>query len=430
MNLSPKERLRAWLGSDASSAARILRSVISILVGDAAAEAVNTVVVSRQALVLGPANFGALSAAQAFVDPFRAVAAFGLTLVAVTIAARRKGPDGALVRTLFALYAALSLVASTVAVASSYVAGRGGPTALVASAAVSVFPVVALGAARLPAQYEQALHRLIALPLVIAIVRLGLVELAIRTNNTALAHQWALNGAALFGLVATWLVIKRLYPLGDGGPSREVAKDLLRLAWPIAVLDVTVTIYLKAAYILLEPYGPAAQGAYAAAERLAQPITGISAAIVASALPTVTRAAQSGDASELSRVYRQSILRAALVLVPALSIAAAVAPWVITRWAPQYTPATRPFQVLLVGGLFMFLNQLSSMFIVGIGRVTALMVIAFANLAVYLALAIKLVPIYGATGSAIATAVMEAINCAMQLALVRSLVRSRTIEPR
>jgi O-antigen/teichoic acid export membrane protein len=429
VNPPPIDRIRAWLGSDASNAARIVRSVLGILIGDAAAEAVNTVVLGRQALTLGPAGFGALSAAQAFVDPFRAVAAFGLTLVAVTVASRRSGPDGSLVRTLFSLYAALSVAASVVAVTVSSIAGRGGPTVLVASAAAAVFPVVALGAARLPAQYEQALHRLIALPLLIALVRLGLVELAIRTHNTALAHQWALNGAALFGLIATWLVVKRLYPM-DGAASRAIAKDLLRLAWPIAVLDVTVTIYLKAAYILLEPYGQAAQGAYAAAERLAQPITGISAAIVASALPTVTRAAQSGDASELSRVYRQSILRATVVLVPALSVAAAVAPAVFARFAPQYIPATRPFQVLLIGGLFMFLNQLSSMFIVGIGRVTALMMIAFANLAVYLALAIRLVPIYGATGSAIATAVMEGINCAMQLVLVRSLIRSRTLAPR
>jgi O-antigen/teichoic acid export membrane protein len=420
------DRARAALASDASDAARIARNVASILAGDAAAEAVNTVVTGRQALALGPAAFGSLSAAQAFVEPFRAVAAFGLSLVAVTVAARRKGPDGALIRTLFALYALSSTIASMAAVTAARLSGYGGTTALVSSAAVAVFPVVALAAARLPAQYEQAMHRIVALPLLIALARLALVEAAIRTQNSALAHQWALNVAALAGLVATWAVTRKIYALSEAGAaSMSIAKELLALAWPIAVLDVTVTIYLKAAYMLLRSHGDAVLGAYAAAERLAQPVTGISAAIVTSALPIVTRAAQSGDPSALSAVYKRSIQRALVVLVPALTAAAIVAPWALRRFAPQYAHATRPFQVLLIGGLFMFLNQLSSMFIVGIGRVRALMWISLLNLAVYLALATRLIPPYGATGAAIATTVMEGINCVMQLFVVGALVRAR-----
>ncbi len=424
MKPSITDRLRAALGSDASNTTRVARNVLSILAGDAAAEAINTITTGRSALALGPAGFGALSAAQGFVDPFRALAAFGLSMVAVTVASRRKGPDGALIYTLFALFAVSSLVSSLIAIAASQWSGFGGSLTLVSSAALAVFPVVALSAARLPAQYEQAMHKLVALPLGVAIVRWALIEAAIRTQNTPIAHQWALSAAALIGLVATWLVARALYQL-EGRASVSIAKDLLKLAWPLAVLDITVAVYLKAAYMLLRGHGDAELGAYAAAERLAQPVIGISAAIVASALPLVTRAAQSGDASQLAAVYRQTIGRAALVLVPSLSLAALVAPWAIARFAPQYLHATRPFQALLVGGLFMFLNQLSSMFIVGIGRVTALMVIAFANLAVYLALATQLIPRYGATGSAIATTVMEAINCAMQLALVGALVRPK-----
>lgn len=418
------DRLRAALSSDASNATRIARNVASILAGDAAAEAINTLSTGRSALALGPAGFGALSAAQAYVEPFRAIASFGLPIVAVTVAARRGGPDGALVRTLAALFALSSLLASALAVLTSQLSGYGGALPLVSSAALAVLPVVMLSAAKLPAQYEQAMHKLVALPLGIAMVRWALIELAIRSHNTALAHQWAITISASVGLLATAWVIAKLYAL-DGARSRAIAKDLLQLAWPIAVLDVTVTVYLKAAYLLLRDRGDAVLGAYAAAERLAQPITGVSAAIVTSALPLVSKAAQEGDASALSAVYRRTIRRAVVTLVPVLGASAGLAPWVIARWAPQYAHASRPFQVLLVGGLFMFLNQLSSMFIVGIGRVKALMAIAVLNLGVYLALALRWVPAYGATGAAAATTVMEAVNCVMQLLVVNSLINAR-----
>jgi O-antigen/teichoic acid export membrane protein len=410
--------------SDEGAPARIARNAASILAGDAAAEAVNTVLVGRQALALGPAGFGALSAGQAFVEPFRAVAACGLSMVAVTIASRRAGADGSLVRTLFALYGLSSALASGAAVAAAHASGRGGSIGLVAGAAAGIFPVVALSAAKLPAQYEQAMHRMMALPLATSLARLALVELAIRRSNTALAHQWALNAAALAGLIATWGIARRLYPL-TGAAQWPIARALLALAWPMAVLDVTVTIYLKAAYLFLGSAGPAAQGAYAAAERLAQPVTGISAAIVVSALPSVTRAAREGDASALAGIYRRTITRATAALVPTITLAAWAAPWALARFAPAYVPASRPFQILLVGGMFMFLNQLSSMFIIGIGRVTALMGVALVNLAVYVALASALVPRFGATGAATATTVMEGVNCAMQLVLVGALVRAR-----
>lgn len=418
------DRVRRALGAEASAPVRIARNVVSILAGDAAGEAINTIVTGRQAVALGPEKFGALSAAQAFVDPFRAIAAFGLSVVAVTVASKRGGPDGTLVRTLVALFTVFSLLSSTLAVSISQLTGYGGSLSLVLSASFAVLPVVAMNAAKLPAQYEQAMHKLVALPLVIALSRWALVEGAIHTSNTALAHQWALTIAAVIGVLATAWVVSKLYNL-EGAASRSVARELLQLAWPIAVLDVTVTIYLKAAYLLLRDRGDAVLGAYAAAERLAQPIVGVSAAIVASALPIVSKAAQDGDASALSAVYRSTIRRAVVALLPVLSLSAAVAPWAIARFAPQYAHASRPFQVLLIGGLFMFLNQLSSMFIVGIGRVRALMVIALFNLAVYFALATKLVPLYGATGSAIATTVMEGVNCAMQLIVVRALLKAR-----
>src|SRR5258706_5962421 len=82
---------------------RIARTAISMLASDAGGEVLTSYAVALAALSLGPAGFGVLSAGQAFMDPFDALAGFGLGQIAVTLAARRGGCDGALRGTLLGL---------------------------------------------------------------------------------------------------------------------------------------------------------------------------------------------------------------------------------------------------------------------------------------------------------------------------------------
>jgi len=417
------QRLTRAFSADAPATTRVARNVVAILVGDAAAEAVNTVSTARSALALGPGGFGVLSAAQAFVEPFRALAAFGLSVVCMTVAARRGGADGTLVRTLGGLHAFFALVATGVVLALSAATGAGGPLPLLSVVTLSMLPVVMTVAVRVPAQYEQAMHRLVVLPLGVSLVRLALIETAVRTGNTPFWHQSAITVSAVAGLAGTWWAVHRVYGL-DGRWNRGLAMELLRTAWPIAVLDIVVTVYLKAAYLFLRPQGAVVLGTYAAAERLAQPLLGLCAAIVSSSLPLVARAAAHRDRHELAVAYRRTIRGATLFVLPTVAAAAVGAPWVLSRFAPEYARAARPLQILLAGVLFMFLNQLSSMFIIGVGRYRTLMIVAIGNLGMYVALASWLVPRYGAVGSALATTVMEGVNCVVQVVIVGVLLGS------
>ena len=70
----------------------------------------------------------------------------------------------------------------------------------------------------------------------------------------------------------------------------------------------------------------------------------------------------------------------------------------------------------------MFLNMLSTTYIVSLGKFRTMMVVSIFNLFVYLLLALQLVPRYGALGAAISTAAMEAVNTIVQLSIVHRML--------
>jgi O-antigen/teichoic acid export membrane protein len=204
--------------------------------------------------------------------------------------------------------------------------------------------------------------------------------------------------------------------------DRELARRLIQVAWPAAVLEVVGMFYLRGSYFLLGSAGADALGQYAAADKLVRPFFSISSVIVASSLPTVATIAADHQYERLKRMYGKTILRATSALILVVTGAFIAVPWVLTRFAPAYVPAIGPFRILVFGGMFMFLNQISSTFIIGMGRFRTIMFIALGNMVVYFSLATYLVPRYSASGAATATSLMEGLNTIVQLIVVRYII--------
>lgn len=402
---------------------RIARNAISMLASDAGGEVLTSYVVALSALSLGPSGFGVLSAGQAFMDPFDALAGFGLGQIAITMAARRGGCDGSLRGTLLGLRIGFGVTASAIAILSAFLTGRRElvPLLLVLSIATVTFPVTHTSV--LPFQYEQAMHRLIALPFLASIVRLGLAYMAFFYHRTPLGFIVAGCGASLTLSGLNFYFARRYYP-AKLHFDWNLAQKFVVAAWPVAVLEVVVMIYLRGSYFLLRASGANALGQYAAADRLVRPFLSVSAAILASSLPTVALIAADHQFERLRRIYRQSIVRAGSVLLPLVILACVLLPWLLARYAPAYSDSSGPFRILVFGGMFMFLNQLSSTFIIGMGRFRTIMLIALGNLVVYFLLAAFLVPRFAATGAAAATSLMEGLNTIIQLVVVRQLIHS------
>ncbi len=402
---------------------RIVRNAASMLVGSASGELLTTYAVALAALSLGTAGFGTLATAQAFVEPFQSLAGFGLGSVAVMLAAQRGGVDRALRGTLFGILAAMSLIAALLALALGAISGRGGPMGLVAISTLGM-AIAPLGlVATLPLQFDQAMHRVVLLPFLVSLARLGTAYLAYYFLRSAVGFQLSATFAGILSTVLLFLAASRYYR-AEFSFDRALARQLLSLAWPAALLEFVVMAYMRGSYFLLHDAGPAVQGDYAAADRLVRPVLGLAGALTVSALPTVARIAMTRQFARLNGLYVKTIVRVLLALVPLAATAALLAPWLVRRFAPMYVGATAPFRILLLGVLCMFLNQLSSTFIIAMGRFRLILVVAVGNFIVYLGLAVHLIPRYGATGAAIATTTMEAINTLIQVVLVFFLLRN------
>ncbi len=405
---------------------RILRNAGSILIGDAAAQVLVGAAIAIAAVRLGPAGFGTLSTAQAYVEPFTALAAFGLQQVAITQCATRGGCDGTLRGSVFGVqmsFAIVGIVASIVAAAAT---GRASLVPLIAVLGVGTLWLPMGTAAMLPFQFDQAMHRLLAIPFIASLVQFTITYWAMTRCNVPIGYQMATVAGTIATMALTFVAMRRFYP----APlrfDRALAKRLIVMAWPLATLDFVVMAYSRGSYFFLNAAGPLAQGEYAAADRLVKPVLHVAGALFMSSLPTVAVLAAERKFTALRGLYVKGIIRLLQALIPFVLVAWVLAGWLLRKFAPEYAGATTPFRVLSTGALFMFINQLSTIFIVALGKFRAIMAVAIVNLFVYLGLASVLVPRWGAVGAATATSVMEAVNTAMQVVLVLTLLRRSAV---
>jgi O-antigen/teichoic acid export membrane protein len=403
------------------AALRIARNAASMLLGDAAGEVLVSYAMVLAALSLGPAGFGTLSEAQAFMDPFDMLSGLGLANVAITVAAARGGCDGMLRGTVWRLRMAAAVVVPLLVIGLAAASGRRHLLPLLAVLGVGMLAAPTTLAHNLPFYYEQRVHRRIAIPILVGAVRLATAYLASRAFNRPVGYQLSVLASVLAGalLIREWA--RRHYP----EPlrfDRDLALQLLHRGWPAAVLEFVVTCYARGAYFFLHGRGPVTLGEYAAADRLTRPAWALANAIFFSSLPTLARLATQGNFRTLRAVYRRSLLRVVVGMSTIVAGAWFAGPWLIEKFASEYRGAVGPFRILAIATVLTFINQMSTTYMVALGRFRIIMGVAITNLVVYVGLATALVPRLGASGAAWATASMEAWSLVIQLALVWNLL--------
>lgn len=405
-----------------ASGKRILRNAASILLGDVAGDIIIAIAIALAAVSLGPAGFGRLSEAQAFMEPFAALAALGLGSVAITVAAQRGSCDGALRGSILGIQLVAALIAAVVGLGAAIATGRSSLLPIMGVLAAGFFVAPITVSALLPYQCDQAIHKRLALPFLVSVVRLGTAYLAFYLYNQPLGYQLSgfASSVAAAGLGVVWA--RRHYP-AKLEIDRAVVVQLLRLGWPAAVLEFVVMAYTKLSYFLLHSAGATVQGEYAAADRLIAPVLGLAAALFVSSLPTLATLSAQHRYEELTTLYRRSIVRTILSLTPVAAAAWLLTGVILRKLVPEYAGAVWPFRILSVGAMFMFLNQMSTSFIIALGKFRLIMFVALMNLVVYIALAVQLIPRYRAVGAALSTATMEGVNTLMQIAIVFWLLR-------
>lgn len=188
-----------------------------------------------------------------------------------------------------------------------------------------------------------AIGRVVSLDIAFSLLGLGglIVALESGVRGPALLLPPALAYVALAVACWPWSPPRR----ADRALRREL--DAFVFFGSLGTLASAGLVQLSV--LVADRHGPLAAGHYAAAVNLAMPLTLISGALGLVLYPTMSQAVRRGDAQAVRRQLDAGVRGLALVAVPVLTLAAALAPELVkVAYGPGFEDSARVLPVLLV----------------------------------------------------------------------------------
>jgi PST family polysaccharide transporter len=361
---------------------------------------------------LGPAQFGVLSYATAFVSITAAFANLGLQGLVVRDLVNAPTQTAVLLGSAFVLKLAASFIAT---VAGILIVLWANPND---SLTVSIVIILSLGipfqsAAVVRFWFESRVQSKYAVYadnftlLLICSVKAGLIL----GEAPLIAFAWV---TLLQGVLAAIFLFCIYFWTSQSfikwRPRFAQMATLLRSCWPLALSSIAILIYTRTDQIMLKAMlGNESVGIYSAALRLSEVWYMIPVIVMASVFPAVLRA-RSADRS-LYHIRFQQVL-SALVLVALLIalLVTAAAPWIIsTVYGSAFSASAGVLRIHMWTSLFVFLGVASGSWLIA----ESLQLYSFYRTAcgalINIAANLILIPAYGASGAAIGTLVSQVI---------------------
>lgn len=355
---------------------------------------------------LGPARFGKLSYAFAFVTLFATLSHLGLNDIVVRELVRGQAERARLLATAFALQGLGGLLVMVFAngAAALLHAQASDVRGLVAITSVAhlfgAFTVVELHfRARVeakPVAYARSLSVLVT-----AAARVVLVVQ--QAPLWAFAWMGALE-LALAGLLLSWAYRAtggRACGLAFDG---ALARHLLRDSWPLILSGLVTTVYMRIDQVMLrELTSDAEVGAYAVAIRMSEVFSFLAVVIATASLPAIISAKEQEEArfySRLQQLYNAMALCGYLVAIPLTLLAE---PLVRLLFGDAYRAASGMLVITVWSGLFVNLGVARSSFLTAMNWTRTHTLTVSLGALLNVALNLWLIPPYGGRGAAIAS---------------------------
>ena len=380
-----------WLAGD-----RLLRLALGLLVG------------AWIARTLGPADYGTLSFAFAWVALFTPLAALAHDRMVVRELVERPGDAGAVLGSAAVLRLLGGVIGSAAAIAGVSLLRPGDRDAL---ALVSIFAVVMIvqPLAVIELWYQSRVRtRDAVLALTCAALLAAALKVILIVRRAPLtAFAWAGLAEVLLAGVAVALV----YQLRERGLAAwrvrlAECRALLRDSWPLVLSGAMILIYMRIDQVMLRQLAtPAELGAYAAAVKLVEGWYFLPTAVVASVFPSIVEArlADPGRfARRLQKLYAVMAAAAYAVAIPTCILA----PWLVRLlYGPGYAAAAPMLAVLVWSLVFTNLGVARGAFLTSMNWTKPyLMTVALGGL-VNVVLKLFLIPRWGGMGAVIASCV-------------------------
>jgi PST family polysaccharide transporter len=361
---------------------------------------------------LGPASFGLLSTATAYVALVSSLATLGLDGIVVRELVRRPGETAAILGSAFFLKLGGGMLTIIVAVAAALlvplndvrvpgmVAVVAGGTLFLAWDAIdfwfqsrvqSKYTVLAKNAAFILA----SLYR-------VAMVLVG---------ADVMAFVWAVFIESLLGAAG---LIVAYQMTGRAGvrwhATRACARGLLADSWPLILSGLSIMVYMRIGQIMLYAMlGKAEAGIYSAALRVSEVWYFIPTVIVSSVYPAILRARE----ADRGLYYRRLERLFSIVLLVALAIAVPMTflstPLMTLLFGAKYTGAGPILMVHIWTAVFVFLGAAQGTWDAaeGLTRLSLLRTVGGAIASI--GLNILLIPLWGGIGAAAGAVVAQSL---------------------
>jgi O-antigen/teichoic acid export membrane protein len=357
---------------------------------------------------LGPGDFGAYSAALAFVGIFRILPDFGMAYASTLEISRDTSLAGRLIGGLLGLQALLSLatVLACLGLGSLIFHGRVRMAVLVLSLDLVFKSLKATlrwllkGLQRFGVEAVSLVaERALLLGSCAAALQAGL---GLRGFVLIFTGVRIVDASALFGYVQARIL--RLRPSID----RPLWGELFRKGLPFAYAGAVITLFSQLNQVLLEEMrGALEAGYFAAPARLLEALTLLPRIFSYALIPTMAGLFPR-DPGSVTRLYARGVKYLLVLGLPVVLVGTlGSGPLVRLLFGSQYVASVGVSQILLPAAAAMFLSNFSETTLACIGRWRSIVIVATLCLGINVTLNLLLIPRHGHLGAAWASLATE-----------------------
>jgi O-antigen/teichoic acid export membrane protein len=387
---------------------RIAGSIGIGLAGRVVTLAVSLVALPLAARALGPEGFGVWTAALAYVGLFAAFTEFGLTNAAMQRMAADPEHEAQWLGALASLRTLFAGVATLVAAALIPLALSGdGDLRLAAVILLVIIP--ATGAGALMSLFQTRLRP--AVPVLIGIGQsltwLSLVVVLVLADGDVLAFA-AAYAALMTGVAAVQIRVTRRHRAFGWDGMRDRWRSLLRIAVPIGLASLFITVYYKVdAVLLIELASAEEAGVYGAAYRFLEPLVFVPAAVMTALFPVLS-AIRASDPARFERLVRRGAELMALVSLPGVAVTLVLGDQIVDLfYGAEFARAGGLLPILMGAYVSICFGTLAGFLAPIIGLQWRLAIFSGVGALANVVLNVLLIPEHGAYGAAWATLATE-----------------------
>jgi O-antigen/teichoic acid export membrane protein len=421
----PRRFLSGGSAGDAGEAGgrQIATNISTQLVIRLIAMPIGAVTVPLTVRTLGASGFGVWSAASAYVSIIGTITDLGLTTVAMQRMAAEPERESEWLGALAGMRLLLAVLAAAICAAGVPIFLSTGH----ATAWILTLTIFSTGGSALMAVFNSRLRSGLALSfnLIQSFMWLGVTVAFFVTGASVVA--FAVGYVAVLAVVCTLQVrAARRYAHIAWRAGRALWRPLMRVAVPLGIASVLITIYYQVdSVLLLQLAGARETGFYSAAYRFLSPLLLLPAAVMSSFFPVLS-AAQAHDPDRVRRLVQRAAELMTIISLPILAGTIALSgPIVHVLYGPGYGRTAQVLPVLMIAFVSICFGSLAGFLAPLLNLTWRLAVYSAIGAIANVVLNVLLIPRYGALGSAWVTVVTEVLTMALMLSTALFALRLR-----